>query len=267
MIPDKKEIIDAIINSALSSKMRDKNDFQKIQNEIYKKYKLPKPLASIEILDRYSERIKSWELQENNIFKKILRKRGVRSLSWVTVISLLTKFFGCPGKCVYCPTFEWLPKSYIPHEPAVMRAELNKFDPILQVHSRLRWLEVTGHKIEKNDVRIIGGTWSFYPLNYQEEFIKSIYDAFNTYDVMKEQIEETDFSRDKFAGFKLQQWYLQFKSETLEEAKKTNETVRCRVIGIAIETRPDWLNVEEIIRLRKYGVTRWTQNIPDGRHR
>jgi elongator complex protein 3 len=256
MNQDKKEIIDAIINSALSSKMRDKNDFQKIQNEIYKRYKLSKPLASIEILDRYNERIKSWELQENNTFKKILRKRWVRSLSWVTVISLLTKFFGCPGKCVYCPTFEWLPKSYIPHEPAVMRAELNKFDPILQVHSRLRGLEVTGHKIEKNDVRIIGGTWSFYPLNYQEEFIKSIYDAFNTYDVMKEQIEETDFSRDKFAGFKLQQWYLQFKSETLEEAKKRNETVRCRVIGIAIETRPDWLNVEEIIRLRKYGVTR-----------
>jgi elongator complex protein 3 len=74
----------------------------------------------------------------------------------VTVISLLTKFFGCPGKCVYCPTFEGLPKSYIPNEPAVMRAELNKFDAILQIHNRLRALEVTGHKIEKNDVRIIG---------------------------------------------------------------------------------------------------------------
>jgi histone acetyltransferase (RNA polymerase elongator complex component) len=37
-----------------------------------------------------------------------------------------------------------------------MRAELNNFDPILQVHNRLRSLEITGHKIEKNDVRIIG---------------------------------------------------------------------------------------------------------------
>ena len=45
-------------------------------------------------------------------------------------------------------------------------------------------------------------------------------------------------------------------STTLEEAKKRNETAESRVIGIAIETRPDWLNVEEIIRLRSYGVTR-----------
>jgi elongator complex protein 3 len=45
-------------------------------------------------------------------------------------------------------------------------------------------------------------------------------------------------------------------SSTLEEAKKRNETAESRVIGIAIETRPDWVNTEEIIRLRRYGVTR-----------
>lgn len=28
------------------------------------------------------------------------------------------------------------------------------------------------------------------------------------------------------------------------------------MIGIAIETRPDWVNEEEIVRLRRYGVTR-----------
>lgn len=45
-------------------------------------------------------------------------------------------------------------------------------------------------------------------------------------------------------------------STTLEEAKRRNETAESRVIGIAIETRPDWVNIEEIIRLRQYGVTR-----------
>lgn len=45
-------------------------------------------------------------------------------------------------------------------------------------------------------------------------------------------------------------------SENLEEAKMRNETADSRVIGIAIETRPDWVTTEEIIRLRKYGVTR-----------
>lgn len=78
---NKLTIIDEIITLAVQSQVKDKNGFQKIQNEIYKRYKLPKPLASIEILNRYNERIQSGELQEDIIFKKILRKRGVRSLS------------------------------------------------------------------------------------------------------------------------------------------------------------------------------------------
>jgi elongator complex protein 3 len=45
-------------------------------------------------------------------------------------------------------------------------------------------------------------------------------------------------------------------SSTLEEAKKRNETAESRVIGIAIETRPDWIDEAEILRLRRYGVTR-----------
>jgi elongator complex protein 3 len=84
-----------------------------------------------------------------------------------------------------------------------MRAELNKFDPIMQIHNRLRALEVTGHKIEKNDVRVIGGTWSVYPQKYRDKFIKEIYDAFNSYDEMKLHIEKTDLSSDRFAAFKI----------------------------------------------------------------
>ena len=233
-----------------------KEDFHKIKNNIYKTRGVSKPFQSIELIERYQELIATGELPENFAFLKLLRKRWVRSLSGVTVISLLTEFFGCPGKCVYCPTFEGLPKSYIPHEPAVMRAELNKFDPVMQIHNRLRGLEVTGHKIEKNDVRIIGWTWSFYPRKYQESFIKAIYDAFNSYDDMKKHIEATDLSSDRFAAFKVKQGYKMKASKDLEEAKKINETARCRVIGMAIETRPDWLDAEEIARLRKYGVTR-----------
>jgi len=137
-----------------------------------------------------------------------------------------------------------------------MRAELNKFDPVLQIHNRLRALEVTGHKIEKNDVRIIGGTWSFYPKEYQEEFMKGIYDAFNSYEDMKSHIEKTDFAHDRFASFKLKEGFKMYQSKTLEEAKKRNESSKCRIIGIAIETRPDWITPEEIARLRKFGITR-----------
>jgi len=250
------EIIDKIIFASLKEKDLTKDKFHKLKNEIYKIYKLKTPLPSIQIIERYNELVKNWIVKENQAFQKLIRKRWVRSLSGVTVISLLTKPWWCPGKCIYCPSFDNLPKSYIPNEPAVQRAELNWFDPILQIHNRLRALEVTWHKIEKNDVRIIGGTWSVYPKDYQENFIKWIYDAFNTYDEMKDYIEETDFSSEKFASFKLKEWYKLKLSKTLEEAKKINETSRCRVIWIAIETRPDWVNPEEIARLRKYWVTR-----------
>ncbi len=51
------------------------------------------------------------------------------------------------------------------------------FDPKLQVWNRLRSLEMTGHMIAKCDIRIIGGTWSFYPEEYQRDFIEKMYDA------------------------------------------------------------------------------------------
>ena len=257
---DVQQILDSIIDAGLIALEQNpelsKEEFHKIKNEAYKGFDIKKPFPSIRILERYDARVSAWEFVESDAFRKLLRKRGVRSLSWVTVISLLTKFWGCPGLCVYCPTFEWLPKSYIPHEPAVMRAELNKFDPVLQIHNRLRALEVTGHKIEKNDVRIIGGTWSFYPKKYQEDFIKAIYDAFNSYEDMKPHIEKTDFAHDRFASFKLKEWFKMYESQSLEEAKERNQSAKCRVIGMAIETRPDWITPEEIVRLRKFGVTR-----------
>lgn len=45
-------------------------------------------------------------------------------------------------------------------------------------------------------------------------------------------------------------------SKTLEEAKERNMSASSRVVGIQIETRPDWITTEEIQRLRSYDVTR-----------
>ncbi len=263
----KTKILDEIIKAWLKNiDNLDKDSFHKIKNKIFKIYSISKPCASIEIIERYNQKIDSWKLKENLKFKKVLRKRWVRSLSGVTIVSLLTKPFPCPWKCIYCPNFENLPKSYIPNEPAVMRAELNKFDPIKQIHNRLRALEVTWHKIGKNDVRIIGWTWSVYPKKYKENFIKWIYDAFNTYFEMKKHITKTDLSSQRFASFKIEKWYKIKKSKNLEDAKRINQKSKCRVIWIAIETRPDFINLEEIKELREYWITRveiWYQTTFD----
>lgn len=133
---------------------------------------------------------------------------------------------------------------------------MNEFDPFLQVQNRLRSLQITGNAISKCDVRIIGGTWSVYPQSYQEDFIRQIYDAHTAF-------EYTEFEGKSFfegdspftsASGGVHTSFVP--SKTLEEAKMRNETAKSRVIGMAIETRPDWITPEEILRLRRYGVTR-----------
>lgn len=69
-----------------------------------------------------------------------------------------------------------------------MRAELNSFDPVKQVQNRLRSLESTGHAIAKCDVRVIGGTWSFYPQEYQESVMIGIYDGHSTYSELRKHL-------------------------------------------------------------------------------
>ena len=63
-------------------------------------------------------------------------------------------------------------------------------------------------------------------------------------------------SGEKFASFEISPDFQIQKSATLEEAKKRNETAESRIIGIAVETRPDELHNLEISRLRRYGITR-----------
>lgn len=251
------DIIDDIILAVIKDeKIQNKQDFQKLCNEIYAIHKTVKPIPNIAFIERYHEMIADARITPSARVEKIFRKRGVRNQSGIAVISLLTKFWGCPGKCIYCPTFVGLPRSYIPDEPAVMRAQMNEFDPVKQVHNRLRGLRITGHCIDKCDVRIIGGTWSVYPELYQEMFIKAIYDAHTTYAELEPFIEGTSTGTDKFAEFKIRKGFEMRESATLEEAKERNMKARSRVIGIQIETRPDWITVEEIKRLRSYDVTR-----------
>ena len=73
-------------------------------NHLFIQELIKTPFSSIQILHRYNKLISSWKLEENLVLKKILRKRWVRSLSWVTVISLLTKSFPCPWKCIITST-------------------------------------------------------------------------------------------------------------------------------------------------------------------
>lgn len=246
------EIIEAVLADAEAVS---KQHLQTIVHRISAKYKNADSPQLFQLLEIYKNGVRAGTYPNETRVLKLFRKRAVRSLSGVSVISLLTKFWGCPGKCVFCPTFDNLPKSYVPQEPAVMRAELNAFDPVLQVQNRLRSLEVTGHAIAKCDVRVIGGTWSVYPPEYREMVMMGIYDGHTTFEELRKFIEAEEIG-DRLAGFKIRKGFEMIASKTLAEAQERNESAQSRVIGIAIETRPDWITPDEIRQLRVYGVTR-----------
>jgi len=42
-----------------------------------------------------------------------IRMKPVRTLSGVTPVTVLTKPWPCPGKCIFCPTDVRMPKSYL----------------------------------------------------------------------------------------------------------------------------------------------------------
>lgn len=149
-----------------------------------------------------------------------------------------------------------MPKSYVPNEPAVQRAELNFFDPEKQVFNRLFALESIGHSPEKCDIRIIGGTWGAYPKDYRESFIIGLYDAHTNFEALSEVLRDKAEFSDGFRKFQLPDISFLQRSATMEEAQKRNETSKYRVIGVAVETRPDWVTEDEVRDFRRQGITR-----------
>ncbi len=76
-----------------------------------------------------------------------------------------------------------MPKSYLADEPGAQRAERNWFDPYLQTFNRLEALDSIGHNVDKVEIIVLGGTWSFYPLAYQRWFIAEVFRALNDFGV------------------------------------------------------------------------------------
>jgi elongator complex protein 3 len=142
-------------------------------------------------------------------------------------VTVLTKPYPCPGKCIFCPTDVRMPKSYLPDEPGARRGVEHNFDPYGQVASRLQSLQAVGHPVDKVELLILGGSWCAYRRDYHEWYIRRCFDALNGVE-----------------------------SETLEQAQALNETAASRNVGLVIETRPTDILPSELAWLRKLGVTK-----------
>ena len=125
------------------------------------------------------------------------------------------------------------PRSYLSTEPAVLRANRNKFDPILQIYDRFEALKNCGHEVDKIEIIVLGGTWDHYPYNYRETFIKDIYYAVNS--LIDRNILNTNL---------------------YHEIKYNEYDSKHKLIGLTLETRPDCVSLKQIKQLREFNVTR-----------
>lgn len=195
-------------------------------------------LSKSQLLDGYIRLCEQERSIPNPALLQFLQVKPTRTISGVAPVSVLTEPFPCPGTCIFCPHIEGMPPSYLPDEPGAMRAAAHRFDPYEQTAGRIAVMEALGHAVDKVELLILGGTWSYYPWEYQEWFVRRCLDALNGVE-----------------------------AATLEEAQRLNESAPHRNVGLVVETRPDFINAEEVLRLRKLGVTKvqlGVQSLDDG---
>lgn len=127
------------------------------------------------------ERWASWQITPDleRELLRVIRIKPRRTASGVATITVITKPWPCSGDCVFCPSDLRMPKSYLHDEPACARAEQNRFDPYLQVSSRLTALSQMGHATDKIELIVLGGTWTDYPEDYQVWFMSELFRALN----------------------------------------------------------------------------------------
>ncbi|MHA2007108.1 MAG: tRNA uridine(34) 5-carboxymethylaminomethyl modification radical SAM/GNAT enzyme Elp3 [Promethearchaeota archaeon] len=220
-----KKIARDVIEYLLKNPEISRRKITTIKARIGKKYNQSKVIKNATILDYATE-------EERSIINKILKRRVIRTLSGVSVIAIMTKPYPCPGKCVYCPGEASQPgvkvaQSYTGKEPAAMRSIHSNYDPYEQVQSRIRDLEAIGHSVDKIELIIMGGTFLSSDTKYQENFIKGAIEA-----------------------------VIERRVKSLEEAKNYAESSERRLIGITIETRPDYCKEKDVDSMLNYGTTR-----------
>ncbi|EQD74194.1 ELP3 family histone acetyltransferase, partial [mine drainage metagenome] len=168
--------------------------------------------------------------EERARFDGAIRRRPSRTLSGVAVVAVMTAPARCPhGRCTYCPggIENNSPQSYTGEEPSALRGAQFHWDSRRIAAERLASLEETGHPTSKVEVIVMGGTFPSRPLSYQEGVLRGVYEGLNG-----------------------------APAASLAEAQIANESAARRMVGLTVETRPDWCDARVLPFLLGAGVTR-----------
>jgi elongator complex protein 3 len=263
-----------VFNESHRHKFNSHKDLSKFLHKMRRKLKYDIFVSKPKLYKHYRVLIADNKIKPNYQLEKYMKLKGARSRSGVISVTIFTagnlmgqdgkttndkivKRGGCPMDCHYCP-FEkddngvpTQPRSYLSTEPGNRRATQNKHHPAGQVYDRLHALEIIGHinpdkkNASKIEMIISGGTFNFYPREYIIWFSTCAYYACNTY----------------------YNWATMRPMLSLEEEKCINEDELIRIIGLTIETRPDYvtpynrkmkdnIDFSAIELFREIGVTR-----------
>jgi elongator complex protein 3 len=168
--------------------------------------------------------------REKAPFAGAIRRKPSRTLSGVAVVAVMTAPARCPhGRCTYCPggPENRSPQSYTGEEPSALRGAQFRWDSEAITRNRIETLEAIGHPTSKVEVIVMGGTFPSRPSAYQETVLRGIYDGLNGRP-----------------------------SASLAEAQGLNEHAAHRMVGLTVETRPDWCDGRILPFLLNAGVTR-----------
>ena len=211
----------------------DKDTLHKRKSRLARELATPRMPQDPELLPHFSEAgRKRWG--------ELLKKKPMRSQSGVAIVAVMSSPAGCPhGKCIYCPGGPDVdaPQSYTGFEPSTMRAKRHGYDPYRIVRARLWQLQHNGHPIDKIEIVVQGGTFPAREQAYQDAFIAGIWAACN--DGPEEDPEPFDAT-----------------GADLDALQRANESAECRIIGLTIETKPDWCLEPHIDAMLRHGATR-----------
>ncbi len=237
-------VTDAIVAALESGQVTDKQALHRLKHRLAREHGLQTIPRDSDVIAALPE-----EVRERHI--AVLRKKPMRTGSGVAIVAVMSSPAACPhGKCVYCPGGPEVdaPQSYTGFEPSTMRAKRFSYDPYRVVRNRLAQLADNGHAIDKIDVIVQGGTFPAREPGYQDWFIAGIYQACNA-----------GPDSDPAPGPDEAEWAAmtgEQRRHLLRDAMQANEDADCRVIGLTVETKPDWCHEPHVDAMLAYGTTR-----------
>ncbi|KAA8493141.1 Elongator complex protein 3 [Porphyridium purpureum] len=204
---------------------------EKVISKVMAKYKLPEQPKLVELIAACPE-------HQAALLAPYLKAKPVRTASGIAVVAVMSKPHRCPhiattgNICVYCPggpdsDFEYSTQSYTGYEPTSMRAIRARYDPYVQVKSRMTQLQGLGHNVDKVEFILMGGTFLSLDAEYRDYFVRNLHDALSGHT-----------------------------SQNVSEAVAYSERSKTKCIGLTIETRPDYCHRKHLSSMLEYGCTR-----------